>query len=124
MSARISPASFRIAGEVFPLSMNNIFEGIPGNREREIFEQLAAGECVKIERIVSKGQKSPVSGWYDQEENEWVMVLKGQAELSFPDGTSVRLGAGDFIDIPSHKKHKVDWTDPERETIWLAIHYR
>jgi len=104
--------------------MTNIFKGIPGNREQETFHPLAVGKYTKIERIVSTGQKSPPSGWYDQEQNEWVMVLKGQAILSFPDRASVHLRAGDFLDIPSHQKHKVDWTAPDRETIWLAVHYR
>ena len=78
---------------------------------------------MRIERIISTGQKSPESGWYDQDDNEWVMVLKGAARLSFDDRTSVHLREGDFINIPAHKRHRVDWTDPDKETIWLAVHY-
>ena len=106
------------------MKTQNIFEVIPDNLKDEIFEQLLSSEHVKIEKIISKGHKSPESGWYDQEEDEWVMVLKGEAMLSFEDQTSVHLREGDFINIPSHKKHRVDWTKPDGETIWLAVHYR
>ncbi|MBT8419565.1 MAG: cupin domain-containing protein [Gammaproteobacteria bacterium] len=101
----------------------NFFEAIPDDPEKEIFETLIDNRHVRIERIVSKGHRSPEIGWYDQEQNEWVMVLRGEAVLSFADGTSVHLQMGDCIDIPAHKKHKVGWTTPEEETIWLAVHY-
>ncbi len=103
--------------------MNNIFDAIPENIDTEIFELLAKSETTRIERIISKGHKSPDSGWYDQDKNEWVLVLRGEAILLFEDGTSVNLKAGDYITIPAHKKHKVTWTDPEIETVWLAVHY-
>ena len=103
--------------------MNNIFDAIPENIDTEIFELLAKSETTRIERIISKGHKSPDSGWYDQEKNEWVLVLRGEAILLFEDETSVNLKAGDYINIPAHKKHKVEWTDPEIETVWLAVHY-
>lgn len=102
------------------MKSQNIFAKIPRNLETEVFELLAGNNAVMIERIVSKGQKSP---WYDQEKNEWVMILRGKAVLSFEDQTSVHLNEGDYIDIPSHKKHRVSWTDPDNETIWLAVHY-
>ena len=103
----------------------NIFSSTTQHLEKdEFFELLIKNDTVTIERIISKGQKSPESDWYDQEKNEWVMVLKGKAVLSFEDQTSVQLNEGDFINIPSHKKHRVAWTDPDNETIWLAVHYR
>lgn len=101
----------------------NMFEAIPDSLDEELFDQLVRSEHVRIERIVSTGQKSPASGWYDQKDNEWVMVVKGAARLYFDDQTSVHLREGDFINIPAHRKHSVDWTDPHRETIWLAVHY-
>ena len=103
--------------------MKNIFEGIPDRLEEELFELVQAGERVRIERILSKGHSSPESGWYDQERNEWVLVLRGEAVLSFENQKPIRLKEGDFLNIPSHTRHKVDWTDPDRETIWLAVHY-
>jgi len=101
----------------------NIFDRIPEDLEKEVFEALVDGERVKIERIISKGHRSPESGWYDQEQNEWVLLLRGEAVLSFYDQPSVHLHVGDFIHIPAHQKHKVDWTTPQEETIWLAVHY-
>ena len=87
----------------------NIYSKIPKHLENEVFEQLAKNAAVTIERIISKGQKSPESGWFDQENNEWILVLKGKAILSFEDQSSVNLIEGDFITIPPHKKHKVAW---------------
>ncbi|SFD95071.1 cupin domain-containing protein [Nitrosomonas sp. Nm166] len=105
------------------MKAQNIFLNIPHNPEKELFEPLVKHDMIVIERIISKGQKSPESGWYDQEKNEWVMVLQGKAVLSFEDQPSIQLNEGDFINIPAHKKHKVAWTDPDNETIWLAVHY-
>ncbi len=103
--------------------MKNIFDGLPKNIKTEITESLVDSDNVKIERIISKGHSSPESGWYDQDKNEWVIVLKGSAVLLFSDDTSVDLKAGDFIDIKAHTKHRVKWTDPDIETVWLAVHY-
>ena len=103
--------------------MNNIFDTIPKNLDKEIVESLIESDRLRIERIISKGHASPDSGWYDQDENEWVILLKGEAILLFEDESSMTLIAGDFINIPAHKKHKVTWTAPNVETIWLAIHY-
>jgi len=103
--------------------MNNIFDAIPENLKTEVFERLVETDNVKIERIVSKGHKTPESGWYDQDKNEWVLVLKGEAVLLFADESTITLKAGDFVDIPAHKKHRVEWTAVDFITIWLAIHY-
>ena len=103
---------------------NNIFTSIPEDLSQEIFETLAANRFVKIERIISKGHASPQSGWYDQENNEWVIVVQGRARIAFEGEPSVQLGCGDYINIPAHKKHKVVWTDPDTETVWLAVFYK
>ncbi|MDH5480448.1 MAG: cupin domain-containing protein [Nitrosomonas sp.] len=105
------------------MKSQNIFSDIPKNLERELFDLIIKNKSVTIERIVSKGHCSPESSWYDQEKNEWVLILKGEAILAFEGQDSVHLNEGDFINIPSHKKHQVTWTDPENETIWLAVHY-
>ena len=104
-------------------SSANIFENIPDNLDQELFETLAEKGDLKIERITSKGHTSPESGWYDQAHDEWVMVLKGSGTLSFENGESVTLNGGDYLQIPAHHKHKVTWTDPDIQTIWLAIHF-
>lgn len=103
--------------------MDNIFKDIPEAIDTELLELLVESDRVRIERIVSSGQKSPASGWYDQEQNEWVMVLQGAAILTFDDGTARNLTAGDFINIKAHQKHKVSWTNPNIKTIWLTVHY-
>ena len=103
--------------------MHNIFDCIPENLDEEIFQQLVDGDSIRIERIISRGHSSPESGWYDQDRNEWVLVLKGEAILLLKDEPPVNLKAGDYINIPAHKKHRVEWTDPDSETIWLAVHY-
>ena len=105
------------------MKTNNIFEGIPENLDQEIFESLVEKNQVKIQRIISKGHISPSQGWYDQEQDEWVVVLKGAATLSFEKGEDRDLKVGDYIEIPAHTKHRVSWTNPDVETIWLAIHY-
>lgn len=103
--------------------MDNLFEAIPDDLSQEVFETLAEGRGVTIERIVSRGHSSPDTGWYDQARNEWVLVLKGEARLAFEDQPPVTLKPGDFVDIPAHRRHRVEWTDPDVETIWLAVHY-
>jgi len=105
------------------MEMKNIFANIPKDLDEEVLEQLVKSEHISIERILSKGHQSPESGWYDQEQNEWVMIVAGEAILSFDDGSDMTMRKGDYINIPAHKKHKVKWTDPEIETIWLAVFY-
>ena len=103
--------------------MNNIFDSIPTDLSSEIFDDLVSSDTVKIERIISKGQTSPDFGWYDQEQNEWVIIIAGSAIIGFDDKPSVTLKMGDYLNIPAHQKHKVAWTDPDVETVWLAVHY-
>ena len=103
--------------------MNNVFNNLPQHLDKELISTLLGEDNIQIERIVSKGHKSPESGWYDQEKNEWVMVLRGAAILEFEGRPPVSLKEGDYINLPSHLKHRVQWTDPNTETVWLAIYY-
>lgn len=103
--------------------MHNILDSIPKDLSNEVFEDLVSSDKIKIERIISKGHTSPDFGWYDQEQNEWVIVIAGSAVIGFDDKPSATLKAGDYLNIPAHQKHKVAWTDPNVETIWLAVHY-
>lgn len=105
--------------------VTNLFKNIPEHLPEEIFQEILKTENIKVERIVSKGHSSSHNFWYDQEENEWVILLKGSAGLLFEeDGKVVILKPGDYINIPSHTKHRVEWTDPDTETVWLAIYYK
>ncbi len=101
----------------------NIFQNIPQNLEHELFDLLAKKGDVKIERIISMGHTSPESDWYDQQQDEWVMVLKGSGSITFESGETLTLNSGDYLHIPAHQKHRVSKTDPQTETVWLAIHY-
>jgi cupin 2 domain-containing protein len=102
--------------------MRNIFADMPVGLPDELIDTLLSGGNVRIERIISHGQASPERFWYDQADHEWVAVLKGAAKLRF-DGEDqpVELKPGDFINIPAHQRHRVEWTTPDEPTIWLAV---
>lgn len=100
---------------------SNLFADIPVQLPAEVIATLLDGN-VRIERIVSHGHASPEGFWYDQAQHEWVIVLKGAAQLKFTDRT-VEMGPGDFIHIPAHQPHRVEWTTPDEPTLWLAFFY-
>ncbi len=83
---------------------------------------LAQAPGFRVERIVSRGHRSPDGFWYDQPQHEWVLVVSGAAVLAYPDGRRDRLGPGDFVDLPPHTRHRVEWTDPDVDTVWIAVH--
>jgi cupin 2 domain-containing protein len=91
----------------------------------EVYEFLVERPGLRIERIVSTGQATPQGQWYDQETDEWVLVVAGAARLSIEgEGTDRELGEGDWILLPAHCRHRVTWTQSEPPTVWLAIHFR
>lgn len=103
---------------------DNILANLPSALTKEECETLAESKGGRIERIVSRGQVTPKNEWYDQDHDEWVMVVTGAASLQFEDNpTAQRLNAGDYLMIPAHCRHRVGWTDPGVETVWLAIHF-
>ena len=104
--------------------MNNLLTSLPDHLDYEQVEDLLNQPNVRIERILSKGQTSPETSWYDQDENEWVVVLQGAGDITFDDGDKVRLQPGDHLNIPAHRRHKVSWTDPDSVTVWLAVFYQ
>ena len=101
---------------------DNLFDQVPSNLPEELFNTLLDTGTVRIERIVSQGHASPEGFWYDQDEHEWVVVLRGAARLSV-EGEIKELKQGDFLNIPAHQKHRVEWTTPDGPTIWLAVFY-
>ena len=105
------------------MKKSNIFANIPSEIKEELFEDIIRNEGIKIQRIVSKGHITKENEWYDQKSNEWVIVLKGEAILEFEGADEVRLKDGEYINIPARTKHRVSWTKPDEETVWLAIHY-
>lgn len=102
---------------------DNIFDSIPDNLDEEVFDLLFQNDQVKIERIISKGHSSPALGWYDQSQNEWMIVLKGEAVIAFEGDKDIYLTSGSYLHIPAHAKHQVKWTQPDVETVWLAVFY-
>lgn len=91
----------------------------------ETVETLVERPGLRIERIVSTGQATPEGEWYDQETDEWVLVVEGNARLRIEGEARDReLSAGDFVFLPAHCRHRVAWTDEVRPTVWLAIHFR
>ncbi|QTH07277.1 cupin domain-containing protein [Vibrio fluvialis] len=102
----------------------NLFEIIPAELPNEQFTDLLRNRHVRIERILSKGHTSPESGWYDQDEHEWVLVLQGCGTVEFDNGESTTLNVGDYLNIPAHTRHKVSYTSPEQVTLWLAVFYQ
>ena len=103
---------------------DNILGELPDARGKEIFETIVEREGVRIERIVSHGQATPEGEWYDQEWDEWVLVLAGQAGLLIEGEAEPRLlGPGDYIDLPARCRHRVVWTAPDEPTVWLAVHW-
>jgi cupin 2 domain-containing protein len=103
--------------------MSSLFVGIPDTLPAELVNVLARGDGVRIERIVSQGHVSPEGFWYNQGEDEWVVLLTGAARLRFED-IEVKLSPGDYLHIPAHQQHRVEWTSPDEPTVWLAVHFR
>lgn len=104
------------------ISLASLFADIPQQLPDELCQTLLENPTVRIERILSKGHRSPEEGWYDQPQTEWVILLQGQARLSFADDDPITMNPGDYLSIPAHCKHRVDWTSSEPICIWLAIH--
>ena len=107
------------------MKLENIFSKIPYFMQDEISETLLRAEHFKLERIVSLGQATPPGKWFDQITNEWVILLSGSAGLRFDDEAEARaMYPGDYVHISARKRHRVEWTDPEQKTVWLALHYK
>ncbi|MGA2066539.1 MAG: cupin domain-containing protein [Thermoguttaceae bacterium] len=107
------------------MKAENLLDGIPAALPDELRSTLLSVGGLRIERIVSQGHASPRDFWYDQEENEWVLVVEGSAAVQFEgDAQPVELRRGSHLNIPAHARHRVAWTDPNQQTVWLAVHYR
>ena len=104
------------------IRVDNLFANLPELYESEQSLSLFEKPSIKIERIVSESYSSPAGFWYDQDEDEWVVVLRGKATLEFEEGQLVHMQEGDYVTISRHVKHRVQRTDPK--TIWLAVRIR
>lgn len=104
-----------------PINLFALPRPLPPRDAEERLDVLLRTGSVRVERIVSTGQSSPPGFWYDQDEDEWVALLDGEAELSFGDGTGVSLRRGDSIFLPARCRHRLEWTSEEPPCVWLAI---
>ena len=98
-------------------------QGISVAGDDELVTALVRAPSVRIERIVSRGHASPPGFWYDQSEAEFVLVVNGRAVVEFDSGERLNLSPGDYVDIPPRRRHRVAWTAPDENTVWLAIFY-
>lgn len=104
----------------------NLFDKLPEKLPQELFETIAKGKSFRIERIVSAGHSSPDDFWYDQDQNEWVLLINGSAtlEIESPQASErIDLLPGDYLLLPAHQRHRVVCTDDKQKTVWLAIHF-
>ena len=100
----------------------NLLTSEPSARDAEDTVTLVTGKGVRVERIVSHGQASPEGFWYDQAETEWVTLLTGSARIRIADqADAIAMERGDSLLLPAHCRHRVEWTDPDQPTIWLAL---
>ena len=104
-------------------TVKNLLTDIPKDLPAEFFETLVNTDSVLVERIVSRGHTTAKNDWFDQDKNEFVVLLKGAARLEFEDGRLLTLGSGDWLRIAAHEKHRVVWTAKDVDTVWLAVHY-
>ena len=103
--------------------ISNIFELPDRLPSTEFSELLLDDDRLKIERIISTGQVTPPGEWYDQDRNEWLIVLQGEGELSYKDNSRIKLTTGDYLLIPAHQKHRVEYTSTKPPCIWLTVFF-
>ncbi len=106
-------------------NMSNIYSLISSNHDQEAFETLLENDHFHLEKIQSEGHATPEGEWLDQSEDEWVVLLRGSAGLMLEgEPQEVVLNSGDYLLIPAHTKHRVEWTSATEKTFWLALHYK
>ncbi|MEF3191499.1 MAG: cupin domain-containing protein [Campylobacterales bacterium] len=104
--------------------MVNLLGDLPQQLDKELTTILLSRPGLRIERIVSTAHASEEGFWYDQEEGEWVLLLSGSAALRFEGEDEPKiLKPGDAVNIPPHCRHRVEWSDPDQPTVWLAVFY-
>ncbi len=104
------------------MKSGNFFANLPDASAGEIVENLAVPSGGKVERIISGGHASPPGFWYNQDTDEWVVLLKGTATLEEKDNPiATHLGPGDWLYIPAGHIHRVSETS--KDAVWLAVHF-
>ena len=95
-------------------------EGASPSAGAETFMELARAGGARVERIASGAVTN--GEWYEQAWPEFVLLVAGSAKLEFADGTTRELKPGDWALLPAQCRHRIAWTDPAVETLWLAVH--
>ena len=103
------------------MSAINIFDFPQLLPDHEVVDDLITAEDVRIERIISSGQTTDTDEWYDQDRDEWVLLIQGVAVLEYENGEKLRLNAGDHLLIPAHRRHRVDFTSENPPCIWITV---
>ena len=111
----------RFSEAVTMAAVRNLFAASPGSPGVETIDVLFENPAFSLERIVSRGAPSPEGFWYDQPRDEWVLLLRGVAEICYEAGESISMTAGDSLLIPAHCRHRVERTSGD--AIWLALHF-
>jgi len=107
------------------MRIRNLFRDLPEVMSEEMSEALLDTQQFRLERILSAGQRTPPGQWYDQNTSEWVILLSGEAGVLFEgEAEACVMRPGDYVHIPAHKRHRVEWTDAKQKTVWLALHYQ
>ena len=101
-----------------PPNLFDLPDPLPADEE---FTELLCSKNLRIERIVSSGQTTPTGNWYDQDEDEWVALIQGEAILEYENGEKLHLSAGDQVLLPAHCRHRVAYTSAQPPCIWLAV---
>lgn len=104
--------------------VQNILADIPAQLPQELFTSLLSNEQFEIKRIVSRGHANAKDEWYDQAHDEWLILIQGEATLEFAGQADfTKLRAGDYLLIAAHSKHRVAWTTPDIDSIWLVVNF-
>ncbi|EAQ6497558.1 cupin domain-containing protein [Salmonella enterica subsp. salamae] len=103
----------------------NLLDNIHATLPVELIQSILVGDNgFRMERIVSRGHYTSSGFWYDQNENEWIMLVSGSAIIEYEENKKlIEMYPGDTIIIPAHCRHRVVWTDPLQCSIWLVIFY-
>lgn len=99
----------------------NLLDPVAGKSGKETIDVLVDNSAFVLEHIVSRGAPSPEGFWYDQARDEWVLLVRGEAEIRYEFGEVISLKAGDSLSIPAHRRHRVERTSPD--AVWLALHF-
>jgi cupin 2 domain-containing protein len=106
-----------------PTAEGNLLADLPVVAAKEMVTSLVQGGRFRLLRIVSTGQATPAGQWYDQTDNEWVLLVSGRAGLRIEGGTTREIGPGDWMLLPAGLRHRVEWTAADAATVWLALHF-